>query len=498
MKKSLVILIAVLLMVFGFAVAEECAHNMVYEGVVKEATCTTPAVERERCTICGFSDSWNSGSALGHNYEKSLKSEATCTEAAVYTFKCTRCGDSYTQSEGSALGHNYEKSLKSAATCTEAAVYTYTCKNGCGDSYNQSEGSVADHNHNVGVQSEATCDSPKMMYEYCDKCNTTLDKWPVGDKLNHNHNVGVLSEATCTSPKMMYEFCNLCNYVFEKWPEGDKLPHNFAAADCVTPATCTVCGETKGAALGHTPATRVVKAATCTEVEKSEDYCAVCGVILKSAYTSGDALGHDWYKRVVKPTASKRGYTEYACLACGEYFRTNYTDFVSATTEAVAVDVAKNPYGSIVTDIDDVEKDYTAELEEEGKHLCIVAKDLDVLRELHLSLALIEQLKAEGIEEICFVVDGCELVVPFAVLEGELIDEIKAAFPATMTGYIITLDPTAVNDEGVAGCLVKVDMTADTAEEDGIEMEITDVVTGMSLLLGETPITVVGGGVYTA
>lgn len=504
MKKSLIVFIAVLLMVFGFAVAEGgCEHDMHLS--TTPATCTSPEKTVESCSKCGFSNSWTSGSALGHNYEKALKSEATCTAPAEYTYKCTRCGDSYTKSEGSAKGHSYVKGAQvKAATCTAPAEYAFKCS-GCGDSYTKADGAANGHNWAVTVKA-ATCTNAKTYTEACTVCGTVNDTWTEGSTLNHTHAIETVSEATCQHKKQMREYCTVCNTTIETWEEGALGEHDYAAATCTAPKTCKVCGQTDGAANGHKSATRVISAATCVDAELSEDYCTVCGAILKSSYTSGKALGHDWYKRVVKPTETSRGYTEFTCTVCREHFRSNYTDKL-ATVVAVA-DVALNPYGSIVTDLDDNEMPYTAELEEDGKHVCIKAKAADngayELRELHLSLALIESLKADGVEEICFIVGDAELVVPFTALEGDLIEEIKAAFPATMTGYIITLDPNAVNDEGTAGCLVKVDMTADVASaeaivaEDGIEMEITDVVPGMSLLLGETPITVVGGGVYTA
>lgn len=507
MKKSLIVFIAVLLMVFSFAVAEGCEHSFTVE-TVSGATCTSGAVQREKCTICGYvNDTWTSGSALGHNYEKSLKSEATCTAPAEYTFKCSRCGDSYTQTEGSAKGHNYVKGAQvKAATCTAPAEFTFKCS-GCGDSYTKADGSANGHNWAVSVK-EATCSNAKTYTEACTVCGTVNQTWTEGAALNHTHAIETSEKANCLHGNKMREYCTVCNATIDTWDDGKLGEHDFAAASCTLAKTCKVCGKTEGAALGHKWASRLLFEATCIDSEISEDYCTVCGVISKEAYASAAPLGHDWYKRVVKPTETSRGYTEYTCLRCGQNFRTNYTDKLAAQTAAVVADVALNPYGNIVTDLDDNEMPYTAELEEDGKHVCIKAKAADngafELRELHLSLALIESLKADGVEEICFVVGDAELVVPFTALEGDLIEEIKAAFPATMTGYIITLDPNAVNDEGAAGCLVKVDMTADVASaeaivaEDGIEMEITDVVPGMSLLLGETPITVVGGGVYTA
>ena len=55
--------------------------------------------------------------------------------------------------------------------------------------------------------------------------------------------------------------------------------HEWNDADCVTPKTCSVCGETEGKALGHSWVD-----ATCTTPKT----CSVC------EETEGKALGHSW------------------------------------------------------------------------------------------------------------------------------------------------------------------------------------------------------------
>lgn len=55
--------------------------------------------------------------------------------------------------------------------------------------------------------------------------------------------------------------------------------HTFSNATCISPKTCSVCGETTGNANGHT-----WKAATCTSAKT----CSVCGE------TSGYATGHSY------------------------------------------------------------------------------------------------------------------------------------------------------------------------------------------------------------
>ena len=61
--------------------------------------------------------------------------------------------------------------------------------------------------------------------------------------------------------------------------------HSFSEATCLKPATCTKCGETSGAALGHD-----WKAATCTEPQ----ICKICNTIGESAkghnYSNGKCI----------------------------------------------------------------------------------------------------------------------------------------------------------------------------------------------------------------
>lgn len=77
-------------------------------------------------------------------------------------------------------------------------------------------------------------------------------------------------DADCTTPKT----CALCGET-----EGEALGHTWKDADCTTPKTCSVCGATEGAALGH----------TWTEADcENPKTCSVCGE------TEGEALGHVW------------------------------------------------------------------------------------------------------------------------------------------------------------------------------------------------------------
>ena len=109
-------------------------------------------------------------------------------------------------------------------------------------------------------------------------------------------NIHFWSPATCTRP----EKCTLCGKT-----RGKAMGHKWKAATCTDPETCVRCGKTRGAAKGHswkaatctqpktctrcgategTTTEHSWKAATCTQPET----CSVCGA------TRGSAKGHSW------------------------------------------------------------------------------------------------------------------------------------------------------------------------------------------------------------
>ncbi len=86
--------------------------------------------------------------------------------------------------------------------------------------------------------------------------------------------------------------------------EKECVEHQWEAATCERPATCTVCGQTEGAALGHN-----WQAADCI----SAKICTVCSA------TEGEALGHDWQPANYQTPAICKAcsITEGTCLEPG-------------------------------------------------------------------------------------------------------------------------------------------------------------------------------------
>ena len=117
---------------------------------------------------------------------------------------------------------------------------------------------------------------------------------------------------------MALVFCAGCDY-FSQSTTKPPCEHDWVDATCTEPKTCSVCGETEGAALGHTEETVAGTAATCTEPGMTDGKkCAVCGETTVQQ-TVIDALGHTEETVVgTAATCTEAGKTDgKKCSVCG-------------------------------------------------------------------------------------------------------------------------------------------------------------------------------------
>ena len=251
-----------------------------------------------------------------------LKTPATCTEAAVYYKSCT-CGENGTETftSGSALGHDYTKKvenntyLKTAASnCTEYNVYWYACSRcdanakddaAATDKYYTST-TAGNHSFTEKIEDAAhyvagtgtDCQSVKKYYfdcAYCDLIGTTT--WDSTTYGPHNYAATWSSDADGH-----WHECSLCH------GKKDNAAHTpGAAATETTPQKCTECEYIITPALGHTHNMTPVaaKAATCTEDGNTAYYvCSGCSKWFADAAGNEEItdhssvvigkLGHDW------------------------------------------------------------------------------------------------------------------------------------------------------------------------------------------------------------
>lgn len=294
-----------------------------------------------------------------------LKTPATCTEAAVYYKSCT-CGENGTETftSGSALGHDYTKKvenntyLKTAASnCTEYNVYWYACSRCDANAKDDAEATdkyytsttAGNHSFTEQIADEAhyvagtgtNCQSVKQYYYDCAYCNqkgtTTWDSTTYGPhnyaatwssdadghwhacqtagctekrdfathtpdhtghateeyaikctecgyvieaQLGHTHvfdkevatDAYKATDATCTAKATYYKSCTCGEKGTATFEYGELAEHNWAPATCTAPKTCSVCQATEGDPLGHTGGTEWKYNSTSHWHE-----CAVCG-----------------------------------------------------------------------------------------------------------------------------------------------------------------------------------------------------------------------------
>lgn len=109
----------------------------------------------------------------------------------------------------------------------------------------------------------------------------------------------VFTLAAC-GKKCEHTYDNACDAICNQCEETREVgAHDFAAADCDTAKTCTVCGATEGEALGHTWAD-----ADC-DTPKT---CTVCGnnygTVNANAHAYGD-ITYVWTDEYTKCTATR-------------------------------------------------------------------------------------------------------------------------------------------------------------------------------------------------
>lgn len=137
------------------------------------------------------------------------------------------------------------------------------------------------------------------------------------------------------------EYCQLSvlkNTETVKWTSKNKNVAKVSSSgmvEGVKPGKTTITAKIKQGTLTcrivvkaglhkHSFTEKVKKKATCSEQGISEYKCTGCDKTYKK-YT--EALGHDFTKKVVKPTCMQRGYTEYVCkYDKGHSYRSNYVN----------------------------------------------------------------------------------------------------------------------------------------------------------------------------
>lgn len=90
-----------------------------------DPTCEEKGVQTVKCKKCGIIGT-RVRSALGHDYEQTVKKAATCTEKGTWLETCKRCGK-VTESEIPALNHSSVRTSIHYGGCIDGITTTKTC-----------------------------------------------------------------------------------------------------------------------------------------------------------------------------------------------------------------------------------------------------------------------------------------------------------------------------------------------------------------------------------
>ena len=272
------------------------------------ATCTSPDVYYKSCT-CGENgtETFTSGSALGHDYTQKfedaahLKTAASkCTEHNIYWYDCSRC-DSNAKNDPEAAdkyftstttgSHSFTEKIEDAAhymagtgtDCQSVKQYYYDCaycdqigtatwdSTTYGAHTEGTEWKFDENNHwhictvegcGVVIESSKEAHTPDhpghATEEYAIKC--TKCDYVIEAQLGHTHvfdkEVATddykATDATCTAKATYYKSCACGEKGTETFEYGELSAHNWTPATCTVPKTCSVCQATEGDPLGHT------------------------------------------------------------------------------------------------------------------------------------------------------------------------------------------------------------------------------------------------------
>ncbi len=298
-------------------------HTYNSETLVSAATCESPAKYKKTCSVCGYSEEYKVGNALGHTWA-TKREEPTCTSTGKEYQECTRCKKQTSQKVIAALGHAYQVVDHKDATCISTGYKKYQCTR-CKDSYTDTIAKKA-HTYKIIGTKEATCTNKGSHTYRCTSCAHTYTTEDIA-ALGHTWKNKKV-EPTCTSAGKEYQECTRCG-AHSSQKTLSALGHSWNVienhdATCTQEGykkyKCSRCGSTytnKISKKGHEWTTKRISP-TCTSTGKEYQECTKCGA--HDSEKTLSALGHSWsnWTTVQAATSSKEGKERRTCNRCGK------------------------------------------------------------------------------------------------------------------------------------------------------------------------------------
>ena len=434
---------------FGAMGEEVCNHNFGQWNTRVPAGCETPGVRVRICSICGRVEE-EAIPAKGHQFGNwNERVSATCTAPGIQVRICGVCGKVEEEAIPQ-LPHTEEILPGKAATCTEDGL---------------TEG------------------------KRCSVCGAILVAQETIPPTTGAHTWSawtLVRAATCEKEGLEQRKCTVCDAVEEKTLPAAE--HRYTTRPAVNPS-CEFPGWTAGV------------------------YCTLCGKTFV-ATEQIPALGHNY--SVEKHT----NYTEYTCERCGNTYRTYHSaapveekpsqnepsapsqESVPAKEE-VAEEESMGEFQSIVFDEMNDAVPYQVERETildasgavQENWLSILPQPNAMgeykLYQLHISFELLAQWQEEEIALVKFVLGNVELDIPMSLFETENLQWVMEDLQDEAIGYIITLNPQAVDQNGDKGCFVRMDVATQFSAYD-----ITSIVPGLLLWQDGMETVVLESAVY--
>ena len=298
---------------------EKHEHDYRYLETVAPS-CDNLGYERWQCDGCGNLDKRNYTKATGHNYKAITIREATCKQGGLKLNLCDKCGSFY--EESTPTGEHKYKTEKIQPTCRNVGYTNHICEI-CGNSYITDMTPIISHAYER-ITKEPTCTDKGYTTSTCTMCglNYVSDYTePTGHDWDEGHTV---TNSTCESEGVIEYRCTNTGCK-EKMIKAESATGHTPGkeATCTEPQTCEKCSTVLELPKGHSYSEKIV-APTCTAMGYTEYKCDNCDDSYIGDYT--DKAEHKYAKNITAPTCTEHGYTTNTCVNCGDEFVSDYTE----------------------------------------------------------------------------------------------------------------------------------------------------------------------------